>query len=80
MAGTDLAPLVLWLGQRSVGRIPGLIGTALLMTLSPYTIFFSGSGRSYKLMPALLMGSALLSVLYPSIVVLHAPCRVQIWP
>lgn len=58
IAGTACVPMIYLLGLRTVGRVPGLIAAAL-MTLSPFMIFFSGSGRAYTLMLALLIGSTL---------------------
>lgn len=58
ISGTACVPLIYLLGLRTVGRIPGLFSAAL-MTLSPFMIFFSGSGRAYTLLLALLIGSTL---------------------
>ncbi|MBK5232553.1 MAG: glycosyltransferase family 39 protein [Thermoleophilia bacterium] len=58
IAGTAGIPLVYVLGLRTVGRVPGLIAAAL-MTLSPFMIFFAGTGRAYALMITLLIASTL---------------------
>ncbi|MBK8293938.1 MAG: glycosyltransferase family 39 protein [Solirubrobacterales bacterium] len=58
VAGTACIPMIWLLGKRTVGQMAGLIAAAL-MTLSPFMIFFSGNGRGYTLMLALLIGSTL---------------------
>lgn len=58
IAGTASIPMVYLLGLRTTGRIPGLFAAAL-MALSPFMIFFAGSGRVYTVMIALLIGSCL---------------------
>jgi hypothetical protein len=51
-------PLVYLLGARTVGRVAGLLGAAV-MALSPFMIFYAGDGRTYALAIALLLGSTL---------------------
>jgi len=58
VAGTACVPVIYVLGLRTVGRAAALIAAAL-MALSPFMVFFSGSGRAYTLMLLLLMASTL---------------------
>ena len=58
IAGTATIPLVYLLGARTLGRLPGLIGAAVI-TLSPFMIYYSVEARAYALMIALLTVSTL---------------------
>ena len=58
LAGTACIPLIYVMGLRTVGRVPGLIA-ATLMALSPFMIFFAGTGRAYAVVLALLISSTL---------------------
>jgi mannosyltransferase len=48
VAGVALVPAVYALGVRTVGRVPALIGAALL-ALSPFAIYYSDEARAYSL-------------------------------
>jgi 4-amino-4-deoxy-L-arabinose transferase-like glycosyltransferase len=56
IAGTAVIPLTYVVGFRMMGRIAGLIATALV-TLSPTLIFTSGDGRAYAVAILLLVAS-----------------------
>ena len=58
IAGTISIPLVYMLGARLIGRSAGVVAAAVV-ALSPLMIFYSGDGRSYALMVALLLASTL---------------------
>ena len=58
IAGTLSIPLIYALGVRTVGRLAGLLGAAI-MALSPFMIYYSTEARSYAVMIALLIGSTL---------------------
>ena len=57
--GTALVPLVYVLGLRTVGRRAGLIAS-LLVTLSPFAIYFSSEARPYATLAFLVALSTLL--------------------
>lgn len=58
IAGTVTIPMVYVLGLRTVGRVAGLIGAAVI-ALSPFMIYYSTEARAYALMIALVAGSTL---------------------
>ncbi len=57
-AGTATIPLTYLLGRRAVGRLPALIGAALV-ALSPFLIFYSTEARAYALVMCLVLASSL---------------------
>jgi mannosyltransferase len=58
IAGTATIPLVYLLGARTVGRVAGLLGAAVI-ALSPFMIYYSTEARAYAVMIVLLVGSTL---------------------
>ena len=59
--GTATVPLVYLLGTRTVGRVAGLIGAALV-AIDPYAIFYGTEGRAYATLAFLITVSTLFLV------------------
>ncbi|MFN8161887.1 MAG: glycosyltransferase family 39 protein [Solirubrobacterales bacterium] len=58
IAGTATIPLTYLLGARTIGRRAGFVA-AILVTLSPFMIYYSTEARGYAVMIALLLASTL---------------------
>lgn len=58
LAGTGLIPLTYLLAVRAAGRQVGLLAAAVV-TLAPFMVVFSATGRAYSLMLFFLLASAL---------------------